>query len=162
MATNYEYYKDLIISLIADKVAVTIDGSLVECENISCDYCKLDLKECTVNNVKKTLCDFLNAEHIDQPKLTKRERAFCEAVQTGWIARDSGGDAYLYLEEPERDDVRQIWFSKMCDMWGLEEIGLKFNFIRWEDENPWSIEDLLELEVMDEVQEDIHDKAVEE
>lgn len=64
-----------------------------------------------------------------------------------YIARDSNNELYIYNEKPER---------RHCDWYSNDDIlfristrffGDMFDFIKWEDEKPWSIEDLKKLEV---------------
>lgn len=62
-----------------------------------------------------------------------------------WIARDGDGELYIYTEKP----------CKTADYWGLVTnvpvcLGLfnhLFKMVKWEDEEPWKIEDLLKLDV---------------
>lgn len=103
MATNFEFYKDEIIQRLKEKKFET------------CDF--MEIFALVLNEDAKTLCDekcggrrcadcyieffeILKQEHIEQPKLTKRERAFCEAVQTGWIARDSDMTLCYFERKP--------------------------------------------------------------
>lgn len=84
MATNFEYYKDEILEISSAKYSpAKVNDKLVKCDDINCCECEFysDEDSCGVSFI-----NWLYAEHIEQPKLTKRERAFCEAVQTGWIA----------------------------------------------------------------------------
>lgn len=62
-----------------------------------------------------------------------------------WIARDKDGELFIYTEKP----------CKTADYWGLVDtvpVGLGlfdhlFQMVRWEDEEPWKIDDLLKLDV---------------
>ena len=60
-----------------------------------------------------------------------------------YIAREKNGFLLVYTEKP----------IKILETWGLANYALmnmfdiKFDFIKWEDEDPWSIEDLKKLEV---------------
>lgn len=75
------------------------------------------------------------------PKLTPKERAFCEVIQSGYIARDEDGQISWYGFEPCKEHT--AWIGPNWN--ALKEN--EFPFIKWEDEKPWSIEDLLKLEV---------------
>lgn len=90
------------------------------------------------------------AEHIEPPKLTKRERAFCEAVQTGWIARDCDMELCYFKNEPIL--LKGVWSSQDGRYVSFRELNLQdpFMFIRDTDADCWSVEDLLRLEVMEE------------
>ena len=76
------------------------------------------------------------------PTLTRRERAFCEYMCGGYIARDMSGDLCWYRYKPEK--FENFW-STPEDFDQVEYAD--FAFIKWEDKEPWSVEDLLKLEV---------------
>ena len=148
MATNFEFYKDDLSNVLAQREGRCI---VMEVDDIMKRgfhrFCKgPDCGECWREFFK-----YLAEEHIEQPKLTKRERAFCEAVQTGWIARDKNGGLNWSREAPFKDGF-QHWDIKSIEN-AYFVTNKFFEFVKWEDEKPWSIEDLLKLDVM-EVQED--------
>lgn len=84
-------------------------------------------------------------EPYEEPrKLTKRERAFCEVLKRGYIARNKNGLIHIY-------DLKPI---KVFEKWGRPRYGNKFRIdddlfmpILWEDEEPYSVEELLKWEV---------------
>lgn len=45
-----------------------------------------------------------------------------------------------------------MWNATQCLVISL--LKLPFTYIKWEDEKPWPVADLLKLEVIEEVQED--------
>lgn len=147
--TNYEYFKDEIIDIIACR-EITIalrDGRPVPCCQVrcyDCEFCENDsFGGC--NSARKA---WLNAEHIEKPKLTKKERQFCELVETGWITRDKGvEDLMLHKDKPVKGSFqwnsnRHLYHSDKV----LDIFGFNFSFITWDDKEPWSVEDLLKLE----------------
>ena len=76
------------------------------------------------------------------PKLTLEESAFCEIMGNGFIARDKSGYLYCSWLKP----------TKLSDRWDFHAnyrslSSAYFPFIKWDDEEPWSIKDLLNLEV---------------
>ena len=78
-----------------------------------------------------------------EPKLTEDEKVILRNLpkKYKWIARDKNGVIYLYSGRPLKSD---FWLN--CS----ESIKLifphLFQFIKWEDEEPYSIEDLLKGE----------------
>ena len=77
-----------------------------------------------------------------KPKLTEDEKVILRNVpkQYEWIARDAGDSLCVYTKRP----IKQMsvwstdgWMSPMPLFYNL------FQFIKWEDEEPYSIEDLL-------------------
>lgn len=150
MATNFEFFKDEILK---NNVGILgfgfINGKICRCSKISCKDCEFGKgdKDLVCNERK---FEWLYAEHIEAPKLTKRERAFCEAVQTGWIARDCDMRLHYYASKPELSDME--WVDDDGLWVRLELLGLceTFMFIKDTDTTPWSIEDMLKLEVQHE------------
>ena len=102
MATNFEFYKDEILAIAHESGRIAIvNGKPTSILGLSCMECDFKGGEKICN---AALFNWLYAEHIELPNLTKRERAFCEAVQEGWIARDRGGKLYWYSRIPEKEE----------------------------------------------------------
>lgn len=95
------------------------------------------------NNILQWLLD----EHTEKPKLTKKEHMLCEILKTGWIARDKDGLIYHYKEGSYKR--RAMWVSGGEENTSMEltYFDVKFEFIRWNDDEPWAVRDLLKLEV---------------
>ena len=144
--TNFEFYKDYIVDKNNFEFGY-VDGKLVSCMG-SCGMCMFAVGGfgCDSNRIK-----WLYEEYIEKPKLTKKERLFCELMETGWIARDADGSIAYYELHPTR----------LLSVWNIERIYTNFlisdshnldsykafSFVKWEDEGLWSIDDLLKLEV---------------
>ena len=58
-----------------------------------------------------------------------------------WIARDIDGRLYIYASKPKKGLT--IWVDTGLSMASFDHL---FNFIKWEDEEPYSIEELLKGE----------------
>lgn len=147
MATNFEFFKDEILEIVKKrKDFAVINGEVKSCDEIGCT------EQCIFNDGKyfcllDSRIEWLYAEHVEQPKLTKRERAFCEAVHTGWIARDF--DDRLFWHEFEPTKTHYEWLVNRGRVVNLNPFQL-FDFVKREDEKPWAVEDLLKLEVQHE------------
>ena len=143
MATNFEFYKEYLVNNLEQREGGCICSEIDIVLKYDCyQHCSGgDCGECW-----RELFKYLAQEHIEQPKLTKRERAFCEAVQTGWIARDVIGGIYWYENKPKKGNSE--WISRDIKYTNISVFKL-FNFINWEDEKPWAVTDLLKLEVME-------------
>ena len=149
MATNFEFYKDEILEIVENGSVAVDYGEPIACSDASCANCLFNSNGGCYQH--RMLFNWLYAEHIEAPKLTKRERAFCEAVQTGWIARDKDKLLCWFPDNVEVHKDSIMWNATHCLFMSL--LKLPFAFIKWEDEKPWAVEDLLKLEVM-EVQKD--------
>lgn len=115
MATNFEFYKDEILKIAEDTVCTPIlrqDGKITGCGTTPCDFCAFQGINCRLAQF-----EWLYAEHIKKPKLTKRERGFCEIVQMGYIARDEDGKLYFYMSFPNKGN--EAWsISQRMDRLG--------------------------------------------
>lgn len=85
---------------------------------------------------------------MDNIKLTKNERVFCEAVPSNYVlARDSdemGGHLCLYTGFPKYDGMLQVWMPYTEEHVRVNENW--FKFITW-DNGCWTIDRLLGFEV---------------
>ena len=141
MATNIEFYKDSLVNYLATATPFAVrDGKIEYCKGGECARCLFDPAHCVSEKVM-----WLKTEHIEQPKLTKMERAFCEVLQTGYIARDENGFLYWFPNGAEIKKGPSKWHCGFYSDIGCMKIG--FEFITWEDEKPWAVVDLLKLEV---------------
>ena len=112
-------------------------------ENLKCfdDLNELyDLNELDIMKVYKDYtCKELLWERKD-PKITEDEKVILRNLpeKYKWIARDENGLICMYIKKP----------SKCIYSWGgckymLLPFDHLFQFIKWEDDEPYSIEDLL-------------------
>ena len=143
--TNFEKYKDEILG-ISRTQAIAINkrrNAPEKCSYSVCSECLLH--EGTYCN-QKAIFQWLYSEYQEPaPKLTKAERGFCEIVETGYIARDLVNNSISYYSaKPYIDSHNYFWNSPYTS---IELSPEYFSFIKWEDKKPWSIEDLLKLEV---------------
>ena len=92
---------------------------------------------------KDYTCKELLWERKEKPKLTEDEKAILRNVPKHyeWIARDIDGRLYIYASKPKKGLT--IWLDTGLPMITFDHI---FEFIKWEDEEPYLIEDLLKGE----------------
>lgn len=136
---NWEKYEKEIRESGNIGCIAVVGNSIRRCDNTICENCKFKEDECD-----REFIDWLYSDYIEKPKLTKRERMFCELAETGWITRDENGKLWRYSSEPSKNGCTWDAPSFAIAVWCL---NLKFDFIKWEDTEPWSVEDLLKLEV---------------
>lgn len=141
--TNFEYWKKELEELVSkeDYIAV-MNGVPTGCLGgfpRECRDCIFDEETCG----EISLLEWLLEEHIEKLKLTKKERLFCELVETGWITRDKNGTIWWDGKRPTKRSLSWVGGGETLHVDAIA----KFSFIKWEDEEPWSVEDLLKLEV---------------
>ena len=100
-----------------------------------------DLNEFDIMKVYKdyTLTELL-WERKEKPQLNEDEKVILRNLpkEYKWIARDLSGMVYIFIERPEKGQA--IWYG--CGQPMIPFYNL-FQFIQWEDEEPYSIEKLL-------------------
>lgn len=115
------------------------DEGLAECVNC-CDFdvilglCE-DCTQCTV--------EWLKQEHKEKIKLSEAERNILTYLpkRYKYIARDSDNELYVYEEKPEK--AGKSWDSNNFDETDMEIFNHLFQFIKWEDKEPYNIGELL-------------------
>lgn len=77
-----------------------------------------------------------------KPKLTEDERVILRNIpkEYKWIARDNSGGLFVYKNKPKKDGDRWIGYSFDYSIL-FQHL---FQFIKWEDEEPYKIQELLE------------------
>lgn len=124
-----------------------VKGKPVSCDDIMCSQCDLGDVNCDGQFVS-----WLYKEHVEKPKIDKRTKMFFDAIETGWVARDKGGVLCLYTTIPRKGNSH--WYSSyysinnqlLCLNGILGFITL--DFVKWEDDKPWKVEDIRNLEVI--------------
>ena len=90
---------------------------------------------------KDYTCKELLWERKEAPKLNEDEKAILKVLlneKYKWIARDKNDWLYVYASKPKKGIT--IWENTGSPMMPFVHL---FNFIKWEDEEPYSIEELL-------------------
>ena len=113
------------------------DNQMCSCAFASCDRCMFSMSEscpCDATRVK-----WLYQEYKEPVVLTDDEKALCKLLGRGWIARDRDNNLYWYETKPKKKNLSE-WLasSKMCI--GMVFPQCKFEFIKWEDEEPWRVQ----------------------
>ena len=93
---------------------------------------------------KDYTCKELLWERKEKPQLNEDEKAILKVLlneKYKWIARDKNDWLYVYASKPEKGIT--IWENTGSPMMPFVHL---FNFIKWEDDEPYSIEELLKGE----------------
>ena len=82
----------------------------------------------------------------EEQTITEDEKAILRNLSEKyeWIARDESGVLYIYHDKPKKEEF--MWvdrFENRC----LNLFNHLFGMVKWEDDEPWRIEDLLKLDV---------------
>lgn len=143
--TNFEKYKDEITQLTNEHKRIAfVNGKIVSCSDIDdCTICKFgNPKDSCHFLIVKWLCE----ECTEPIKLTHKQLAILEILETGWLARDdSSNRLYWYSEKPKRVNWHFETVSASGKSMSVRGMFDAFDFIKYEDE-PYSVEEMLTWE----------------
>ena len=127
------YNKSILITL-KGKYHFNLNNYSIDLTHI-CGFENLDIMKVYKDY---TLTELL-WERKGKPKLTEDEKVILRNVPQyyNWIARDGNGVVCLYPDKPHKS--KTIWDSDGT----LFPFHHLFQFIKWEDDEPYLIEDLL-------------------
>lgn len=149
MKNKERFAKDILeIACSGDSIAVTKEGErVVRCGNIACSECLFVPLNCAKNTR-----EWAESEYIEKPKISKRDRTFLEYLREEYkfIARNENGELFLHKTQPIRNELYDNWVSDDCLNLYVCFNNVDFPIVKWEDDEPWLIEDLKKLEVVDE------------
>ena len=150
MKNREKFAKEILdIACKGNHFGVTKAGEIISCPETDCAKCLFnDDIDCDIS-----LEQWSESEYVEKNTITSREKKFLDVLlpKLKYIARDSNNSLFIYPIKPIRFGAHWMvkndyYFYKIAkDMYGD-----MFDFIKWEDEKPWSIEDLKKLEVRDE------------
>ena len=150
MKNREKFVKEILdIACKGNHFGVTKAGEIISCPQTDCAKCLFnDDIDCDIS-----LEQWSESEYVEKNTITSREKKFLDVLLPKWkyIARDSNNSLFIYPIKPIRFGT--CWMVKNdYNVYKIAKYvyGNMFNVIRWEDEEPWSIEDLKKLEVRDE------------
>lgn len=151
MKNKEKFAKEILdIACKSEKFSVIKSGEITFCDRFKCDMCKFNdstgEKSCRTKRYK-----WSESEYVEKSTITSREKNFLDALLSNckYIARDKDNLLYVYYDKPIRGN--KFWISDYASHDMPKDMhGDVFSFIKWEDEEPWSIDDLKKLEVKDE------------
>lgn len=149
MKNREKFAKEILdIACEGKTFAVTKDNKVGCCDDINCEQCLFNKTDSYVG-----FCDdekrmqWSESEYVEEPTITSREKNFLDLLlpKYKYIAKDKNGFLLAYTEKPIK--ILETWGIANCAL--INMFDIKFDFIKREDEEPWSIEDLKNLEVRD-------------
>ena len=148
MKNKEKYAKEIVeIACSGGKLAMRKDDKcLTQCSGLRCPNCYFgDTDSCD-----KAIQEWAESEYIKKPVISKRDRAFLEYlnVNIGYITRDMDCSLFAYISKPRKNTNSWISNGELCK--SLRMLNIDFPMIKWSDDEPWLIEDLKNLEVVEE------------
>ena len=151
---NREKFAKQILDIVCkgEHFGVTKSGEITFCDLFKCDMCKFN-DSTGEKNCRTKRYEWSESEYVEKPTITSKEKNLLDAILSNckYIARDSNDALYIYYNKPKRNSMDN-WIVDDNNYYYVSRdvYGNMFNFIKCEDEEPWSIEDLKKLEVRDE------------
>lgn len=147
MKNKEKYAKEIFeIACSGNSIAMIREsGRIAPCGSTFCEECLFYSCKC-----KERVREWAESEYIEKPVISKRDRAFLEYIKEEYkyIARDDNGELCTYVSAP----IKRI----NCACWGADNayrsliaLDIDFPMVKWEDSEPWLIEDLKKLEVVE-------------
>lgn len=149
MKNKEKFAKEIVeIACSGDILAVSkVTGKPISCKNTRCEDCNRcnDFPICE----EKRLREWAESEYIEQPKISKKDRAFLDYLGGGlkYIARSQSGNLIACQKIIEKSKDGWVFDSGIKS---LTRLNIDFPMIKWSDAEPWLIEDLKKLEVCNE------------
>lgn len=151
MKNKEKYAKEIIdIACRGDDFAFDKTSHMVgSCGCVNCYDCLFYKSGCIEERI-----NWSESEYIEKPVISKRDKAFLEYLdkQYEYLARDASGELYIYITKP----CKQIdcWNNSVaCEVKGQEPLrmfNVDFPIVKWSDEEPWLIENLKKLKIVEE------------
>ena len=148
MKNKEKYAKEIFeIACSGKEIAVDkISGKVKVCTEIDCNNC-LFSEICSPNAIK----EWAESEYIEPVKISKKDREFLDYIKAcfKYIARDENGGLFVYSEKPIK---KSCYYDNVGGVTGVAGFvfDIKLPMVKWEDEEPWLVEDLKKLEVCEE------------
>lgn len=151
MKNKEKYAKEIIeIACSGHEVSASkVTGKPIACENNSC-------KNCVRHNdgllccERERLKEWAESEYIEKPVISKRDKAFLQYLgeELKYIARSKSDNLMAHQNSAEKRE--DGWVIDSGAIKSLQKLNIDFPMVKWEDSEPWLIEDLKKLEVVDE------------
>lgn len=149
---NKEKYAKEIAEIACDGCIMAISkstGKPEKCAFTSCTKC-LFLRDDGLCDSNKKRRKWAESEYVEKPVISKRDRAFLEYLDKKYkyITRDNNTWLYAYSEKPSKGYI--FWEVDSGTSFCFDGlINVDFPMVKWSDEEPWLIEDLKKLEVVE-------------
>ena len=131
---------------LLNKIQNMSDGELACILANENNICKIMNKKCVGGDCTDCILPWLKQEHKEKIILLEAERIILENIDKhyNWIARDKNGTLYAYERKPKKEMQYDNWDDKSDgDIYKFYLFNHLFQFITWNDSEPYNIEELL-------------------
>lgn len=149
---NKEKYAECVLTFACDESGFGVyekTGEMERCTEMHCTECLFYGKKETCHTSRRK---WLESEYIEKSVISKRDRAFLDYLRDRWkyMARDNISNAvYVFTEIPEKSEVGHFVYTGEARRIS-SDFNVVFPMVKLSDSEPWLIEDLKKLEVVEE------------
>lgn len=146
METNFQHYEKEILEISKqDDFIALVNGCIQGCKGTTCRECyfgKMTGSNCNINRILWGYRKYSPTVKLTHLELELLKFYFEKGYQ--YIAKDNSNALYFYKVCPFKGE--NIWQSQptsYSQFWNDGELGNLFKFIKWEDNEPYVIEGML-------------------
>lgn len=149
---NKEKYAKEIVEIVCSEHSIAVNkitGKPEKCLSLSCTECLFSIDDGSCNSSKKRR-EWAESEYIEKPVISKKDRAFLDYLREKYkfVARDEDGKLFAYEVQPKKENT--YWECTCGDCLLLNgKLNTDFPMVKWSDSEPWLIEDLKKLKVVE-------------
>lgn len=145
---NKEKYAKEIVEIVCEGCALAVSketGKPVKCVNIKCSECTLGGSGMCSTMIK----EWAESEYTEKPVISKKDKAFLECFRecAKWMTRDGDGTISVWDDKPNKSEPFKMWMNGTYNC--VSMFNIDFPMVKWSDSEPWLIEDLKKLEVVE-------------
>lgn len=146
---NKEKYAECVLTFACDESGFGVyekTGEMERCMEMHCTECLFYGKKETCHTSRRK---WLESEYIEKPVISKKDRAFLEYLgkDLKYIARDKSEALFTYERAIEKGKYGWVYDSGVLK--NLRGFSVDLPMVKWSDSEPWLIEELKKLEVVD-------------
>lgn len=148
---NKERYAKEIVEIACKGHDFRVDkntNEVADCCDAPCTACLfLEMEDCD-----KARREWAESEYIEKSVISKKDKDFLDYIKEEfkYIARDENGKLFVYETQPKKSKkCRYRYWIGANNLCLNRYYKVDFPMIKGQDEEPWLIEDLKKLEVVD-------------
>ena len=149
MKNKEKYIKEIVeIACDGNRIAIVRQtGEFRSCYETPCRECLFHSSN--TEQCKEKVREWAEAEYVERPVISKRDRAFLDYLgkELKYIVRSKSGNLMVYQNSAEKG--KDGWEIGSGAIKSLLRLNIDFPMVKWSDSEPWLIEDLKKLEVVE-------------
>ena len=148
---NKEKYAKEIMEIACSGKCFGMDKNTSEIVPCSCIRCRDCVFNCESDGAEDIDCsetrrEWAESEYVKKTVISKKDMEFLNyLIDYKYMARNKNGILHAYTTIPIKSSN---WWGSAVDK-SLERLDVCFPMVKWSDSEPWKIDDLKKLEVVE-------------